>query len=175
MRVKPLLFFAFVASAAAFFIFRYGNPGIVSIGEAAPDVVLKDESGATVKLSDYKGKVVFLNFWATWCLPCVKEMPEMQAMNIAFKDRKFQMLAVSVDLNWEKVNSFYKQYGLDLPTYLDPGHQVSNTFKVYKFPETFIIDSNGYVVKHRIGEERWASPQSMAYVDSLIRQAEGTD
>jgi peroxiredoxin len=175
MRVKPLLFFGIVAAAAAFFIFSYGNPGIINIGEPAPDVVLKDESGSTVKLSDFRGKVVFLNFWATWCLPCVKEMPEMQTMNAAFKDRKFQMLAVSVDLNWEKVNDFYRQYNLDLPTYLDPGHQVTNTFKVFKFPETFIIDANGFVVKHRVGEDRWASPQNMTYVDSLIRQAEGTD
>ena len=175
MRVKPLLFFAIVASAAAFFVFRYGNPGIINIGEPAPDVVLKYESGQTINLSDYKGKVVFLNFWATWCLPCVKEMPEMQTMNATFKDRKFQMLAVSVDLSWDKVNSFYKQHNLELPTFLDPGHQVTNTFKVYKFPETFIIDANGFVVKHRIGEDRWASAQNIAYVDSLIRQAEGTD
>ena len=175
MRVKPLLFFAIVASAAAFFMFRYGNPGIISIGEPAPDVVLKAENGQTTKLSDYRGQVVFLNFWATWCLPCVKEMPEMQAVNVAFQDRKFKMVAVSVDLNWDKVNNFYKQYQLELPTFLDPGHQVSNAFKVYKFPETFIIDANGHVVKHRIGEERWASPQNMAYLDTLVRQAEGTD
>jgi peroxiredoxin len=175
MQMKPTLFFGIVAAAAAFFIFRYGSPGIISIGEPAPDVVLKDESGKTVQLSEYKGKVVFLNFWATWCLPCIKEMPEMQTVNAAFKDRKFQMLAVSVDLNWEKVNDFYKQYNLDLPTFLDPGHQVTNRFKVFKFPETFIIDANGFVVKHRIGEDRWASPQNMAYIDSLIREAEGAD
>jgi peroxiredoxin len=172
MRLKPVFFFLIVGSVASFMMFRYGNPGIVKIGSQAPDVTLKDQNGRQFQLSDYRGKVVFLNFWATWCLPCIEEMPEMEAMNATFKDRKFQMLAVSVDLNWKTVNDFYKKHNLTIPAFLDPGHQVANAFKVFKFPETFIIDENGYVVKHTWAA-RWATPDALAAMESLVRKAEG--
>jgi peroxiredoxin len=177
-RVKGIIFFLAVGSLAGYFVYkevtRVGAPGVINVGERAPDFSIKDQSGKLVKLSDYRGKVVFLNFWGTWCLPCIEEMPEMEILHQKLKDRKFQMLAVSVDNDWEIVNEFYKKYNLTLPTYLDPGHQVSNLYKVYKFPETFLIDANGYVVKHT-WQERWANPRVMAMVEDLVRQADLSD
>jgi peroxiredoxin len=84
---------------------------------------------ALIKLSDYRGKLVFLNFWATWCLPCVEEMPEMETLKNTFKDRKFQMLAVSVDTDWDVVKKFYKEHNLTIPAGLDPGHQISSSLQ----------------------------------------------
>ena len=174
-RLKGIIFFLAVGSIAGYFIYkeatRVGSPGVVNIGQQAPDFSVKDQNGREIKLSDYRGKLVFLNFWATWCLPCIEEMPAMETLNQTFKDRKFQMLAISVDNNWELVNQFYKEYKLTLPTFLDPGHQVANLFKVNKFPETFLIDGNGYVIKHTWAE-RWADPRVMSNIDSLIRQQE---
>jgi peroxiredoxin len=95
----------------------------------------------------------------------------MERLNNTYKDRKFQMLAISVDNNWEQVHSFYKDYNLTLPAFLDPGHQVSNLYKVFQYPETFLIDGNGYVVKHTWAE-RWDDPRMMSYVESLIRKEE---
>lgn len=175
MRLKPIIFFLIVGSLAGFFVYRevtrVGDPGVINIGQQAPDFTLKGENGRPIKLSDYRGKLVFLNFWATWCLPCVEEMPEMEKLNNTFKDRKFQMLAVSVDTDWDVVKQFYKAHNLTIPAALDPGHQISGLYKVFKFPETFLIDANGYVVRHT-WSEHWANPRVMSLVDSLIQQQE---
>ena len=174
-RVKAILFFVIVGSVAGYFIYkeatRVGQPGVINIGQKAPDFSIKDQQGRLVKLSDHRGKVVFLNIWGTWCLPCIKEMPSMEVLNNKYKDRKFQMMAVSVDNDWDVVNEFYKEHKLTLPAFLDPGHQVSNLYKVFKYPETFLIDGNGYVVKHTWQEE-WDSPRAMAVIEDLVRKAE---
>ncbi len=177
-RVKAIIFFLVVGSIAGYFVYkevtRVGEPGIINIGQQAPDFSIKDQSGRVVKLSDYRGKLVFLNFWGTWCQPCVKEMPAMEKMYQTFKDRKFQMLAISIDNDWKEVNEFYKEHNLTLPDFLDPGHQIARLYKVEKFPETFLIDGNGHVVKHTWYED-WAGPRVMTYLDSLIRQEDTKD
>ena len=174
-RVKAIVFFLIVGSVAGFFVYRevtrVGELGIINIGQQAPDFSIKDQSGKLIKLSDYRGKVVFLNIWATWCGPCIQEMPAMETLNQAFKDRKFQMIAITVDNDWKEVNEFYKEHNLTLPAFLDPGHQIANIYKVNKYPETFLIDANGYVVKH-VWVARWSDPQVMKTVENLILQAE---
>ena len=174
-RIKAILFFLVVSSVAGFFVYRevtrVGEPGVINIGQQAPDFSIKDQQGRLIKLSDYRGKVVFLNIWATWCLPCIKEMPAMQVLNQRLKDRKFQMLPISIDNGWEEVNKFYKDYSLTLPAFLDPGRQIANVYKVYKVPETFLIDANGSVVKHT-WQEDWSNPRAVAIVENLVRQAE---
>ena len=172
-RMKAIIFFLAVGSLAGYFVYkevtRVGEPGIINIGQQAPDFSIKDQSGHVVKLSDFRGKVVFLNLWGTWCEPCIREMPQMEIMYHAFKDKKFQMLAVSVDNDWKEVNQFYKERNLTLPAYLDPGHQIASLYKVAKFPETFLIDANGYVVKHT-WYENWADPRVMSAVESIINK-----
>jgi peroxiredoxin len=175
MRIKPIIFFVIVG-IAAFLAYRVGtrvnSSGGISIGELAPDFTVGNKDGAEVKLSDLRGNLVFLNFWATWCPPCVSEMPEMELMNRAFKDRKFQMVAISVDSDWNAVEKFYKDHNLTLPAYLDAGQKISSKYNVFKYPETFVIDRNGHVLKHYIGEQRWAGTQLMASFDALIKQQE---
>ena len=175
MRLKPIIFFLVVCSIAGYFVYRevtrVGDVGVINIGQQAPDFAIKGDDGREIKLSQYRGKLVFLNFWATWCAPCVEEMPEMEVLKNTFKDRKFQMLAVSVDTNWEVVKEFYKDHNLTIPAFLDPGRQVSSVYKVFKFPETFLIDGNGYVIRHT-WVEHWANPRVMANVESLIQRQE---
>jgi peroxiredoxin len=175
MRLKPIVFFLIVGSVAGYFVYleatREGKVGIINVGQKAPDFTIKDENGHEVRLSDYRGKLVFLNFWATWCAPCVVEMPEMELLHNGYKGRDFQMIGITVDLNWDTVKEFYERYNLTFPSYLDPGRQVAGLYKVYKQPETFLIDPNGYVIKHYIGAERWANPRVMSYIESLIPEA----
>jgi len=163
-------------SIAALFVYRektrVGQPGVISVGQQAPDFTIKDASGKPVKLSDSRGKLVFLNFWATWCEPCVDEMPEMNTLNEKFKDRKFQMMAVSVDNSWDVVKDFYEKHALDMPTYLDPGQQVRSLFNVHGYPETFIIDRNGSVLKYIIGPQHWSDPKVMAMIESMVKDQE---
>jgi peroxiredoxin len=176
MRLKPIFFFAVVGALAAFLVLRQagqsGKPGVINIGQLAPDFTIKDQSGKEIKLSDFRGQLVFLNFWATWCVPCIDEMPDMEVVNREFKDRKFKMIAVSVDTDWDVVSDFYKEHHLTLPTYLDPGRKVYTAYHATGVPETFIMDRNGYVVKYIIGPRKWADPQEMTQLETLIRDQE---
>jgi len=176
-RIKAIVFFVVVGLIAGGFVYRQaqhtGDPGVINIGQKAPEFSIKDESGRLVKLSDFRGKVVFVNFWGTWCPSCVDEMPEIQKLYEHFKGRKFEMLEVSIDNDWPEIHQFYKDHNLALPTYLDPGHQIATLYKVYKFPETFLIDGNGNVVRHT-WYEHWADPRVVAKVEGLINQADVT-
>jgi len=171
MRLKPVIFFLVVGSIAGYFVYmeaRYGTAGTVKVGDLAPEFTVKDENGKVAKLSDYRGKLVFLNFWWTGCIPCITEMPEMELVHNLFKDRNFAMLAVSVDVDWESVKKFYEDHSLTLPKFPDPGHRVTSLYKVYRYPETFLIDPEGRVLKHYVGAERWTNPRVLSYIESLI-------
>ena len=110
MQPKPILFFAVVGLLVVYTIANYSGGVGAPIGSIAPDFELKDADGNLVKLSDYRGKLVFLNFWATWCEPCVWEMPLMMTLNDTLKDRGFEVLTVSVDTSWQPIRDFYDQY-----------------------------------------------------------------
>ena len=107
MPLKPIFFFSLIGLLAAFALYN-GGGGNVAVGSVAPDFELKDPDGKLVRLSDFRGKFVFLNFWATWCEPCVDEMPAMMTLNETLKDRDFHMLAVSVDTSWEVIEEFLR-------------------------------------------------------------------
>jgi peroxiredoxin len=171
-RLKPILFFLLVGALAAFFVLRRPEKS-VNVGDVAPELVLKDESGQQIKLSELRGNVVFLNFWGTWCEPCREEMPDMEALNAQMNNRKFKMVAVAVDTGWEPVRQFYNTLNLTLPSYLDPGRQASLQYDVTQFPETYLIDGRGIVQKHYIGAQAWMKPHIFSYIDSLVRQEEG--
>jgi peroxiredoxin len=171
-RFKPVLFFAIVAALALFLVYHKPSSKIVNVGDPAPDFAIKDEAGKELKLSDLRGNVVFLNFWGTTCEPCRLEMPDMELMNQTFKDRKFKMVAISYDTEWDNVKKFYEEHKLTLPTYIDPGRRISARYNVYKFPETYLIDGNGTVLKHTIGMARWADPKILSSIDSMIKKEE---
>jgi peroxiredoxin len=172
-RLKPILFFAFVAAAALFFVLRKPVSAEINIGDPAPEFAVKDDMGRELKLSDYRGNVVFLNFWYTTCVPCIREMPDMELVNRVFKDRKFKMVPISVDTNFDDVKKFYETHKLTtMPMFLDPGKQVASRYNVYKFPETYIIDGNGIVLKHYIGEKTWSSATYMSAIEEFIKKQE---
>lgn len=143
----------------------------VDIGSTAPDFAVKDENGKVTKLSDHRGNLVLLNFWATWCAPCQDEAPDLNRLYQEFRDRKFRMMAVSVDTEWELIRKFNEKYKVNLPTYLDPGQQSARKYKVEKFPETFIIDRNGTILKHFwTPPDGW--PKFMSKLDEMIEKEE---
>lgn len=138
-------------------------------GYEAADFTLPDLNGTPHRLSDLRGKVVFLNLWATWCAPCRAEMPSMQALYQRLRGRDFAMLAVSEDADGEQsVRPFVRELGLTFPILLDPEARLSPRYGVTGYPETFIIDRNGQVVQHVIGPAEWTTPDMLAYFDQLL-------
>jgi len=137
----------------------------------AADFTLPDLQGAPVRLEDQRGKIVFLNIWATWCPPCRAEMPSMETLYQRFKGRDFVMLAVSEDSDGaQSVAPFVKELGLSFPVLLDADNHLPSRYGITGYPETFIIDRAGNVVKHVIGPEEWDDPRVLAYVESLLNQ-----
>jgi peroxiredoxin len=134
------------------------GPPIPTIGQPVPEVVLPDLNGQTVRLSDYRGEVVVLNFWATWCPPCVEEMPSLERLHKALGNKGLRVLAASVDDNLEDIERFRKQYQLTLPILHDEGGRVSHTFTTFKYPETYIVGRDGRLVAKIIGPRDWIAP-----------------
>lgn len=142
----------------------------VGAGSEMIDFTLPDLNGKPVKLSDYKGKVIFLNFWATWCKPCEEEMPSMQALYKAFEGQQFEIVAVSVDKDGpEVVKNYVKKYGLTFTVLHDQKGKNKEIYKTTGVPETFIIDQNGIIAEKVWGPRDWSEESSIAVIVDLIR------
>ncbi|MCY9667536.1 TlpA family protein disulfide reductase [Paenibacillus alginolyticus] len=117
-------------------------------GQKAPDFELKDLQGQTVKLSDFQGKKVMINFWATWCPPCRVEMPHMQKFYADYNKQGVVILAVNLtptEENADSVPAFVKDYGLTFPVVLDEEGTTMQTYQVVAYPTTYLLDSNGVI------------------------------
>jgi len=110
------------------------------------------------------GKVVVLNFWATWCAPCVEEMPSLVQMQQKLKDKGVAVVAVSVDVDSDAYHKFLKDYKIDLLTVRDPDHKSSTLYGTFKYPETYIVDRNGTVRRKFIGPVDWNTPEIQEYL-----------
>ncbi|KYD09310.1 thiol-disulfide oxidoreductase ResA [Heyndrickxia sporothermodurans] len=119
--------------------------GEIKVGDNAPDFVLQDMSGAKHKLSDYRGKGVFLNFWGTWCEPCKEEMPYMVDLYKEFSKQGVEILAVNVGESNYLVNKFINNYELNFPVLIDKSRDVQNAYGIDPIPTSFFIDSSGKV------------------------------
>ncbi|MCI0352605.1 MAG: TlpA family protein disulfide reductase [Acidobacteriales bacterium] len=138
-------------------------------GEIAPDFTFKDQSGKEHSLSQLRGKVVLVNFWATWCPPCLDEMPSMQLLQRRMDNKPFVMLALSVDSSWEPVNQFMKQNELTLPVYADFDKRISTLYGTHVFPETYILDKKGKVAYKVVGPKDWTSSEVLKFLDVLLK------
>jgi peroxiredoxin len=147
---------------------RPASPAVVKTGNPAPDLTLKDLQGKSVSLAGLRGKVVFLNFWATWCPPCREELPAMQRLNEVFGKKDFVILAVNVDEDPGAVKKFLAKQPLSFTVLLDPEASAQNLYGVYRFPETFLIDRQGNVVQRYLGARDWSSVDFLKYVSSLL-------
>jgi peroxiredoxin len=147
--------------------------GLLTLGhrgpKLAPDFALPTLSGQAMRLSAFRGKVVVLNLWTTWCAPCREEMPSMERLYDRLRDRDFQLLAVSQDEGGPGVvEAFVRELGLTFPVLVDPDRQVGDRYGVWGYPETFVIDRHGYVVERVIGPRDWSSREAVAALETLI-------
>jgi peroxiredoxin len=140
-------------------------------GIPAPDFTFPDLNGRNISLSDYKGKVVLINIWATWCPPCVYEMPSMEKLYKEFKGENFEILAVSIDTGGKDIVApFIKKYKLTFPALIDPKGTIKTLYGVTGVPESYIIDKQGIIIEKIIGGRDWAAPEIFRFFNSLIQK-----
>jgi peroxiredoxin len=142
----------------------------VKLGEPAPNFQLRDLDGHLVTLSDLRGKVVLLNFWATWCGPCRVEMPAMEQLYRTFLRKDFEILAVSTDAQGEAVTRpFQQENRLTFPILHDDDYRVGLTYGARSLPMTFMVDREG-VIRHQIfGARDWGAPEARQLVQMLMK------
>ena len=136
------------------------------IGMAAPDFTVRD-ANRTITLSQFKGQVVVLNFWATWCPPCIEEMPSLVQMQQRMKDKGVTVLAVSVDVDDGSYRRFLRDHGVNLVSVRDGDQKSNSLYGTFKFPETYVIDRNGVVRRKFIGAVDWTEPEVIEYLGKL--------
>ena len=137
---------------------------------AALDFELESLQGGRVSLRSYQGRVVFLNFWATWCPPCRAEMPSMQALYESLGNRDFEIVAVDLQEEKADVERFVQENGLTFPVLLDTAGQVGGVYSVRNIPTTYLLDRQGNLVARWIGGRDWNDAESRALLDELLRQ-----
>jgi len=144
----------------------YGNGRPPRIGSNAPDFTVQD-SDHKVTLSQFRGQVVVLNFWATWCPPCVEETPSLVRMQARLKDKGVVVLAVSIDDDDAAYHRFLKEYGVNMVTVRDEARKAATLYGTFGWPETFVIDQQGVVRRKFIGPVEWTSPEVTDYLGRL--------
>jgi peroxiredoxin len=148
----------------------------IKIGLPAPDFTFPGIDGKMVSLSDYRGKVVLVNIWATWCPPCVHEMPSMEKLYQKLRGEDFEILAVSIDsLGVKAVAPFMKKYKLTFPALIDSAGTIRIDYRTTGVPESFIINKDGILVKKFIGPLDWAQPEVLRFFRDLIQKPRSGD
>ncbi len=174
---KQVILLAVLVLFAALFVAGYvvkarkgtGGNKIIMQGDRAPEFRLQSTDGRSVGLSDLRGKVVMVHFWATWCAPCVEELPTLAKLHQDLMGADFEMLAVSVDEGGaEAVTAFMKQNNLNVPVLLDPDRATASRYGTYKFPETYIVDREGVVRYKVIGSRDWKDPAALQLMKDMI-------
>lgn len=140
-------------------------------GKQVPDFAFPDLNGNMVSLDQYRGKVLFINIWATWCAPCREEMPSMESLNQVMKGDNFKMLAISIDSDGkDSVVPFVEEFGLTFTVLIDQKNESTDIFKATGVPETFIVDQGGTIVYHHLGPANWERPVFLDALKDLVRQ-----
>jgi len=163
-----------VVVAAAFGYVRLAeNKGYaLKAGSEAPGFRLPSLSGGEMDLAAQRGKVVVLNFWATWCPPCVAEMPSLERLHRALAPEGLAVVTVSTDEDEAELRRFVSALALTLPVLRDPGGRVAaGEYRTTGYPETFVLDREGRVLRHVVGPAEWDSPETLAEMRRLLAAA----
>jgi thiol-disulfide isomerase/thioredoxin len=141
---------------------------VIEKGDSAPSFSIKTDQGPTISRTNYKGKLLVLNFWASWCAPCVEEWPSLNEFARIYKDKGVTVLGVSVDENEKKYRDFLKIGKPEILTARDPESNISASYGTFLYPETYIIDANGKVVFKIANAQNWTDPAFLNFMNSLL-------
>ena len=175
MNSKKIVLLLVFSLAAFLLIFTFVNrvpKHDVAEGHYAPLLEIKnDMTGSKLMLSDLKDKVLFVNFWASWCPPCKEEMPSIEALSKGMHgNEKFQMITILYKDPYQDGIAYMKQSGYSFPVYSDNNGITSQTFGVTGVPETYIIDKKGNLRKRVLGPAEWNSPEAKNFINSLLNE-----
>ena len=141
---------------------------VVDVGDAAPDFSITADNGRTISASNFGGKLLVLNFWATWCRPCIEEMPSLDQFQRAFRDSGVVVLGVSVDKDEKTYRRLLSRLNVSFLTARDPEHTINAEYGTFMFPETYLINSAGKVVMKVINSRDWTDEKMVSDVKSLL-------
>jgi cytochrome c biogenesis protein CcmG, thiol:disulfide interchange protein DsbE len=166
----------FAFAVLAFFTLPHYRQGESSVaGKKAEDFAM-NLNGKPAHLSDLRGKVVVLNFWGSWCPPCIEETPALITLQQRIASRNAVVLGIAADDDQATYEKFLREHGVSFPTYRDPGtnedHRspIAQMYGTSMYPETYIIDRKGVIVRKIIGPQDWNSPELLAYFDAILGQ-----
>jgi len=144
------------------------NDGIVRVGETAPDFKVTTESGRTITPENFGGKLLVLNFWASWCQPCVQEVPSLEVFSRQFASEGVVVLGVSVDKNEKLYHQFLQQFPVTFQVARDPSWDIAANYGTFQLPETYIIDRSGKVVQKVIAAQNWMNPEFVQSIKKML-------
>lgn len=150
----------------------FRDMGVVKSVNALPvEVKLKDLNGRPVSLSDFRGKIVFLNFWTTWCFDCRIEMPHMENLHQKFKDKDFAMVAVNLQESAGQVKQFFKKFKLTFLALLDSDGEIGARFRITSIPTSYILNRDGIIIGKVMGPRKWDEKKSFALFEHLTKRS----
>jgi thiol-disulfide isomerase/thioredoxin len=137
--------------------------------KAAPDFTLSNTDGQQVSLTQFRGKVVFLNFWATWCIPCREEMPALERLHQAYQTQGLAIVSIDLKESAEQVKAFFAKHNLSFPALLDQNGTVFRDYLVAGMPTTYLIDRDGTMLARGIGGRDWTRSEALQLIQELIK------
>ncbi len=166
-KVTPVVL---VLVAVALLAALWSSPPTVESPQPSEEVPNFDfaVNGRAMELTGLRGQVVLLNFWASWCPPCVAEMPSLERLHQRLGPRGLYVLGVSVDADRAAFESFLRDNKITFPNYRDPGRRISTRYGTFMYPETYIIDRQGRLVRKVIGALEWDDPQVIDFLTRLL-------
>lgn len=139
-------------------------------GKPAPQFSLPDMTGKKIDLNEFNGKVMLINFWATWCGPCRKEMPDLEKIQQKYQEKQFSVVAVSLDSDLGHVKAFLKRLPVTFPILHDPEMEVAEKYGVFAYPTSFLVDRKGGIKKYYIGEQHWLGKKFTDTLEILLNE-----
>ncbi len=170
MKSDRILQAVLVLMMAAFCVALYTSlhETVVNAGDKAPNFSIVADNGKTVTAKEFGGKLLLLNFWATWCPPCIEEIPGLNEMAQQLGPKGLVVLGVSVDKDEAAYKQFLAKNPLAFLTARDPAETINLSYGTIQYPESYLIDTNGKVLEKYISSQHWSSPQMLEHVQSLL-------
>jgi peroxiredoxin len=166
--ILPQALLALMMAAFCFALYTSLHETVVNAGDRAPSFSITADNGKTFTARDFGGKLLLVNFWATWCPPCIEEIPGLNELSRRLGPQGLVILAISQDKDENAYKQFLEKNPLVFPTVRDPGEDIQLSYGTVQIPESYLIDRTGRVIEKYISSQPWASQRMIEHVQSLL-------